>query len=149
MSASLASNSTSEISLIAVDPHSVDKLWKAALPYIEKSHRRSDCQVPVDLLANLMWRKKLLWLLVDNEEIIGAGLTANYALADGGKMCKIEHFAANGSIGRWLHLRSEIEHYAKAEGCDRVMIEARLGWQKYLLDYEAIAVILEKRLGHG
>jgi hypothetical protein len=91
-------------------------------------------------------RKKQLWLLVDNEEITGAGITAIYTIAAGAKMCKIEHFAADGGISKWLHLRSEIERYARAEGCDRVMIDARLGWQKYLHDYEVTAVIMEKRL---
>jgi Holliday junction resolvase-like predicted endonuclease len=141
--------SASEVSLIAVDPRSVERLWRAVLPYIEKSYRRSEIDVPIDLMANVMWRKKVLWLLVQNEEIVGAGITALYTLAGEGKMCKIEHFAADGGISKWLHLRSEIERYAKAEGCDRVAIDARLGWQKYLLDYEVTAVIMEKRLGHG
>jgi Holliday junction resolvase-like predicted endonuclease len=143
-------SSASEASLLPVDPKSVDKLWLAALPYIAKSHRRSDLEVPFDLLANLTWRKKQLWLLVDNEEITGAGITAMYPIAAGAKMCKIEHFAADGGISRWLRMSiSEIERYAKAEGCDRVLFEARLGWQKYLEDYEVIAVTMEKRLAHG
>jgi len=29
------------------------------------------------------------------------------------------------------------------------MIDARLGWARYLTDYEPTAVILEKRLSHG
>jgi len=137
--------SASEAELIAVDPHRATALWKAATPYLERSYRRSEQVMPADILANVIWRKKTLWLVVDNEEIIGAGLTSIHQL-ENGKMCKIEHFAADGGIAKWLHLRETIHRFARAEGCDRVLIDARLGWQKYLLDYEPIAVILEKRL---
>lgn len=142
-----AAKSDAEVTLIAVDPMMIDKLWLAAFPYLAKSYRRSGLQIPADLIADLKWKKKVLWLAVSGEEaIVGAGTTALYLLAEGAKMCKIEHFGADGGLKNWFALRHTIEKYARAEGCDRVMIEARLGLAKYLDDYDEIAVILEKRL---
>jgi hypothetical protein len=135
------------IQLIAVDPVMIDKLWMVALPYLAKSYRRSSMQVPVELIADLKWKKKVLWLAVSGEEeIVGAGTTGLYMLADGAKMCKIEHFGADGGLKNWFALRHTIERYARDEKCDRVMVEARLGLARYLDDYDEIAVILEKRL---
>lgn len=131
--------------IVAVDPKSARALWVAALPYLERSYKKGDQVVPADLLAQVCWGKRTLWLVVNGEEdIVGAGITAIFETAKG-KMLKIEHYGGDG-VKLWHHLRLEIESFAKLNGCYKVLTEARPGWRKFLDDYNVTAMILEKRL---
>lgn len=133
------------ISLIAAAPKMVSGIWSVAKPLLARSYAQSDIEMPDDLVSRLESDTgKVLWLVVEDGVVIGAVLTQLYRMASG-KMLKVEHLGGDGMM-KWWHLRSKIEEYAKAEGCDRVMCEGRIAFTRLLPDYEPIAVVLEKRL---
>ena len=49
---------------------------------------------------------------------------------------------------KWQHLISEVENFAKEEGCDMIELIARPGWQRVLnlFDYKRTHVVLEKKI---
>lgn len=142
---SASSASAANFQIVAVDQKSVKKIWPVAQPLLQRSYEHSDLEMPSMLFAELCWDKRKLWLIVEGEEdIIGAVLTAMYDLKSG-KMLKIEHLSGE-RLMEWIHLRSEIERFAKHHGCGKVLSEARPGWVPLLPDYKTTAVIVEKRL---
>lgn len=135
----------SEVKTVPCPQHQIESIWVLAEPFLRRSYARSGLRIPSDLKLDLHRGHRVLWLIIrEREEIIAAGITALFNLADG-KMCKIEQFAGS-NMPLWLDQRKVIEDYAKEQGCDRVMVEGRLGWIHMLPDYEQTAVILEKRL---
>lgn len=44
----------------------------------------------------------------------------------------------------WAHLISEIENWAKSQGCGKIETWARKGWVKRLPEYRMTHVLLEK-----
>lgn len=134
-----------DVRLIAVDPKRVAEIWPAARPLIEKAYKDGDQVIPLSILADLRTGKRLLWLAVDGEEtIIAAMLTQLFNMVSG-KMLKMQECGGE-RMPEWKHLRRRIEDYARAEGCTRVLVEGRPGWQRIMPDYERVAVVLEKRL---
>lgn len=133
-----------EVQLAACSPEMLEVLWPQARRYLLRSYLKNDQAMPHWLFADLKEKRRVLWLLINGSAMVGAGITAIFEMASG-KMCKIEHFAGDG-LDDWSHLRTQIEEYAKREGCVKVMCEGRPGWQRILTDYEVTAVVLEKRL---
>jgi hypothetical protein len=130
--------------LIACSPEALTALYPVALPFLERSYRRARQEVPVELYGELKRATRVLWLLVRDDAIIGAGITSLWNMRDG-RVCKMEH-CGGGTLKLWLPLGRVIEQYARAEGCVRVLAEARPGWARYAPDYKAVAIVLEKRL---
>lgn len=134
-----------DVQIIAVDPKRAHQIWHAAEPFIASAYKDGDQDVPPNILADLRSARRVLWLAVDeNEKIIAAMLTQLFPMVSG-KMCKMQECGGE-RMQEWKHLRRRIEDYARDEGCDRVMLEGRPGWQRMLPDYAQVAVVLEKRL---
>ena len=126
-------------------PMQVGGVWPMAEPFISRSFAKSDQTIPSSLRFDLRDGHRVLWVVVlDQEKIIGAGITALFDLASG-RMCKIEHFGGE-QMPLWLDQVSVIEQYAREQGCDRVMFEGRPGWARKLASYRRTAIIMEKRL---
>lgn len=134
-----------DVQIIAVDPKRAGEIWPAAEPFIVSAYKDSDQDVPANILADLRSARRVLWLAVDETEtIIAAMLTQLFPMASG-KMCRMQECGGE-RMQEWKHLRRRIEDYARDEGCDRVMLEGRPGWQRMLPDYAQVGVVLEKRL---
>jgi hypothetical protein len=136
------------VELMAVDPKRVGEIWPAAQPLIAKAYAKNDFDVPDDILADLRKGARLLWLAVDTEggnlKILAAMLTQLFK-TKAGKVCKMQECGGE-QMQTWKHLRKRVEKYAREEGCDRIMCEGRVGWERIMPDYERVAVVLEKRI---
>lgn len=134
-----------DIRLIAVDPKRAQEIWPAARPLIERAYKDGDQDVPPTILHDLTKGRRVLWLAVDGEENIIAAMLTQLFQMNSGKMLKMQECGGE-RMHEWKHLRRRIEDYAKAEGCTRVLVEGRPGWERIMPDYERVAVVLEKRL---
>ena len=57
----------------------------------------------------------------------------------------VGHLCGGEDIDEWIHLLSEIEDWAKRQGCRRFEIQGRKGWAKKLpSDYKTDAVVYAK-----
>jgi len=92
-------------------------------------------------------RLRQLWVVWDGEQVIAAVMTRIIRLksADDAKACQIT--AAGGlSVHRWKDLISTIEAFAKQEGCRKVTIEGRPGWERLFKSYRRTRVVIEKEV---
>jgi hypothetical protein len=132
--------------LSCVAPTLIGPIWPLVREMLDAGFAASDMLMPDDIVLQLCHGKRLLWIITDQDgtQVFAAAMTALHRMRSG-LMCKIlecggEHAAL------WVHHRDKIEAYAKAEGCDRVVIEGREGWARLLPDYKMIGVVLEKRI---
>jgi hypothetical protein len=86
-----------------------------------------------------------LWLVTEGKEVAGCVITEIGAADSGMKICTVKACIGEDAT-RWLHLLSEIEEWARANGCQRINAWARRGWAKRLPHYEMTHVLLERDL---
>lgn len=86
----------------------------------------------------------LVWIAWDGEKIKAAAATELTA-TDTDKFCVLT--ACGGEdMSEWLPLLSQIETYAKDEGCKALRIFGRRGWLRALDGYRETAIVIEKDL---
>ena len=96
------------------------------------------------ITERLIRRDWIMWLVVaDGIEAVLA--TELYRDVGGDKRCRIP-FCTGGGAKRWVRLLSQIEDWARSEGCARIDMIARKGWARHLPDYKMTHVVLEKSL---
>lgn len=101
------------------------------------------------LLTKIIAADMQLWLVIENkngrERILSAIITDVRPYESGFKACHI--VAVVGEESRsWIKLKSELEAWAKASGCEAIETIGRHGWKRVLPDWSATHTFLEKRL---
>jgi hypothetical protein len=100
----------------------------------------------VDIVKKLIDAHMQLWIVIEDsiEEIQAIVITELSAFPQA-KICRLICCTGEGSE-KWVHLISEIEDWAKENGCDGLQAECRPGWEKILkhFGYEKSHVILNK-----
>lgn len=132
--------------LICVSPSRVGQLWHVAEPMISAAYAEVDELMPADMLAALKRGDLLLWVSAPDGTIVMALVTA-LVPKPSGLACKL--MACGGSdMALWIGEHPQIEAYARAEGCVKLLAEGRQGWAKALsaAGYSCKRVVLEKRL---
>lgn len=135
-----------DLNLTCIPPEEVWKIWPGTVhDLVDAGFAASDVPMPADIAEQLKYGHMLLWLVLTPEsQIIAAMLTQLFEMRTG-KICKMRECAGTRMV-EWKEMRDQIERYAKAEGCDRVLVEGRLGWAGVLKDYRITGVVLEKRI---
>jgi hypothetical protein len=124
---------------LAVDPQMVGRVWFRVREWIITSLRRGGGDITLQRIeSELACGLMLLWLGVDGKNIVSAGVTQ---LTDD-KICTLVAYGGR----REDHLLETIEHYARDEGCKRLRIYGRKGWQRVLPHYRQPYIILEREL---
>jgi|ERR1035437_2295903 hypothetical protein len=132
-------------SLICVDPKRIAEVWPLVRGMIDESYAACGELPPADLPQWLAAGKGQLWLSVEGE--IVAVLTTSLVPMKNGLALRM--ISCGGSrMEIWKECHIQIENFARAEGCDRIISEGRPGWSRVLaLDgYKVTRVSLEKRL---
>ena len=130
--------------LICVAPHMVAETWPLVRDMIDEGYAATGEPTPHDLMKWLREGKGQLWISVFEGAIVAA-LTTSIVIRRHGLALRM--VCCGGShMDLWKQCHSQIEEYAKAEGCDRVISEGRPGWKRVLEGYKVTAVTLEKRV---
>lgn len=120
------------------------EVWPGVAKMIEEAYKFADENVPPDTLDQLRSGHRQLWIVWDGRTVLSAALT-RINVQRSGLACQIA--ACGGTQGdRWIHLIKRIEDWAKAEGCRKMVIEGRMGWERKLLGYHRVRVVLEREL---
>jgi hypothetical protein len=130
--------------LVCVDPEKVPQVWPFVSTLIEAAYARGGFGDFGSIRDDVAAARALLWLVWDGKDVLAASIT-QVSIENADKICTIAACGGHDKA-RWLHLISEIEKYAKGEGCARVRICGRRGWTKALDDYRVRAIVLEKAL---
>ena len=132
-------------SLICIDPAQVHPFWPYVSPLIRAAMHKGRLTDYAEVERGVFDGSALVWIVWNGEKIKAAAVT-ELSCANGERFCTI--VACGGSDrGQWLPLISELERYAKAEGCKAMRIFGRRGWSKLLPDYKTSRVLLEKDIG--
>lgn len=134
------------LQLLCIPPADVSKIWAGPVrDLIDAGFASADLPMPADIEEQLAAGTRLLWVVVAKEsKIVAAMLTQLFEMRSG-RVCKMME-CGGSRLHEWKSFRSEIERYAKAEGCVRVIVEGRPGWSRVLTDYRVMGVVLEKRI---
>lgn len=129
---------------VCVPPPAVHIVWPGVAHLIERAVLRTGLSSFGEIEADVLAARALLWLAYSDGKTEAAVVT-QITKNDCGKVCTI--VACGGKVARrWVHLTSEIESYAKAEGCGIVRIFGRKGWARLMPAYKATHVILERQI---
>lgn len=125
--------------LVCVPPNDAGYIWPLVKGLIESAMQKGGMGSFAQVENNVLHGPDLLWLAVEGDKIGMACITSLGA----DKVCTI--VAAGGSFVRFGHLLSDIEQFAKDEGCKAMRICGRPGWRR-LSGYRTKKVILEKAI---
>lgn len=137
-------NAVPEHRLICVAPEMVADVWPIVAKMIDDGYAATGEPTPADLMVWLKAGKGQLWVSVF-EGVIVAAMTTSIVIRRHGLALRMICCGGSG-MALWKQCHRQIEEFAKAEGCDRVLSEGRPGWSRVLDGYKVTAVTLEKRL---
>lgn len=131
------------VDLVCVPPSDVQKIWPQARLLIKSAIEHTGLSEFAHIEADVLSGDQLLWLAI-SDHIEAAATT--FLVKTRNKPILVITACSGAARERWISLRHKIEAYAKAEGCSRVRLYGRKGWQRVLRDYRVEYVIMEKRL---
>jgi hypothetical protein len=118
-------------------------MWPHVRDLLRAAVERTGLSSFADLEADVLTGMQLVWIAWDGREIMAAATT--HLVKPYNKVCVLT--ACSGyDRAQWLPLFKQIEEYAKAEGCVKMRIFGRPGWERALDGYRREYVILEKAL---
>lgn len=118
-------------------------VWGQVRPLILEAARRGAGDI-FTIESGLLNGPDLLWLAWDGKEILAAAVTS-LGIVNNEKICTIVACGGEGWT-RFGHLIEGLEKFAKDEGCKRVRINGRPGWQRALSGYRIAQVVIEKEI---
>ena len=141
------------MNLVRIPIQELDKVWSMIEKDIKSALAYSSQLTDSDFVFDLAKEGKFqLWVLWDKEQkkteqkYFGVVVT-ELIKRKFGKVCHI-YIMTGRQSHKWQHLISEVENFAKEEGCDMMELIARPGWQRVLniFDYKRTHVVLEKKI---
>jgi hypothetical protein len=126
-------------SLVLIPQEDVNGVWPLVEPFISAAAERGEYS------SELLWSwatsgEAQLWMAW-SDHCEAAAVTTRLP----GDICLIAALGGKES-GRWMPLLSDLEAWAKQQGCIAMRAWARKGWARKLKDYEMSRVILDKKL---
>jgi hypothetical protein len=131
------------VEAVCVDPARVDEFWPYVAGLLWRATERCGDWTLTDLRAALS-TGALLWIAWDGAEMLAVVVTQLLPLPRG-KVCNVVA-GAGTQMDRWCALMSDIEKYARSEGCVSVRVDGRPGWARALAGFRIERVVLEKRV---
>lgn len=132
---------------VCVNPKQVDLIWpRVEGLLIYAVSQGSDVSLD-DIKRGLKSGSMLLWIAAEESEILACVVTSLIVGTNPPeKRCEVMTIGGY-QLPKWIHLISEIEKYAIAEGCAAFRVTSRRrAWVRLLSDFKEPFVILEKRL---
>lgn len=131
------------VDLVCVPPADVSKVWPLARLLIKSAIEHTGISDFDHIEGQVLSGDQLLWLAI-SDHIEAAATT--HLIKTRGRPMLIVTACSGARRERWIELRHKVEAYAKAEGCSRVRLYGRAGWQRALPDYRVEYVIMNKEL---
>jgi hypothetical protein len=130
--------------LACVDPKDIEKVWPLVADMIDAGYAAVDEITPPEMREWLSTGKGLLWVSIKDEKIV-AVLTTSLTPKRSGLACRMV-CCGGAEMDLWKSCQVQIEEYARAEGCVKVIADGRPGWARVLPGFKTVRVSLEKAL---
>ena len=133
----------SSVKLLCVPPADVKKFWPHVRSFIIEAMFRGGGEYG-SVRHRVFDGTDQLWIVWDGSKIVAAAVTSLGIINDE-KTCTI--VACGGDdFASFAHFLTDIEQFAKAEGCVAVRVNGRPGWKRALAGYDLQSVVLRKEL---
>lgn len=130
----------------ALSPEMAASQWPALRGMIDVGYAAGGDFMPEDLPDHVAAGKVLIWVALDDETgTVHAAMTTELIPMRVGLVCWMGQCGGD-RMRDWSHFHTQIEEYARAEGCAKVVLRGRLGWEKVLEGFKIRTVTLEKVL---
>ena len=139
--------------LVAIPIEELDKVWSLVEKDIKNALAYSGQLTDSDFVYETAKQGKFqVWVIWDKDEKITANKYYGVVVTEiiqrkYGKVCHV-YIVTGRQMSKWQHLISEVEKFAKEEGCKMMELIARPGWQKVYNNhgYKRTHVVLEKQI---
>lgn len=121
--------------------------WQKVVGWLDVAYGKNDIPMPETLRDDLLSGHKQLWVAhapAPENQILCAVVT-RLAKMRSGLHCEVVAAGGRG-VDRWVDLISNIEDWARLEGCIKVTVVGRPGWARLLKGYSQRQVMLELEL---
>ena len=136
----------STIVVTAVEPQMASSIWPKIRDLIDVGYAVGDNFMPKDILEQIRYGQILVWIAIDEESgHIHAAMTTELVTMRCGLVCWMGQCSGD-RMQDWSRFHILIEEYAKAEGCVKIIVQGRRGWEKIIEGYRIRTVQLEKLL---
>jgi len=122
------------VSIVAIEPDKIDKMWPRVKPHIDAALRYTKGEIVADSIKEKLLKGEDLLLLAIEDGIL-ASIVCEIVQTATIKVC---HVVACGGVRAdiWLDKWHEIiVPLAKEQGCQRISLSGRKGWEKKLGKY--------------
>jgi hypothetical protein len=131
--------------LLSVPPCFIAETWPHIAHFIKAAfasgHGDDTAEaIKIDVFAG----SAVLWVVWDGTAFIAAATTK--VMATPGKRICVIACCGGKQLHRWCHFITDLENYARAQGCDALRIMGRPGWKAVFPDYREPWVCLQKEL---
>ena len=138
-----------DIVLDQIRGDAIAEAWPFLEPWFASACRRVPTHLTPELILYRATTKQSdLWACYRKAKPLPLLAAASTCLRDGpnGQVCTIECLGGH-DVTKWgRRLLEEFEALARQNGVAEIEIEGRLGWARYLSDYERRRIVLGKRL---
>ena len=120
----------------------IEDVWDLAVPMLQKA---------MDRMPGVYCMRELKSKCMDGTYVLWFSQKAKCALIikvsqyHSYKACAIVMVGGN-DLENWIDELSEIEQYAKSQGCKEMVVSGRRGWERILKDYKFDSVTVVKEL---
>ena len=129
-----------------VNPEMAGDVWPRVQDLIDAGYAAGDDFMPDDMLDRIASGKTLLWIAIDETSgVIHAAMTTELIPMRSGLVCWMCQCGGD-RLRDWSGFHTQIEDYARKEGCVKTLLRGRAGWQRVLDGYTVKTVQLEKAL---
>ena len=124
---------------VCVDPARIGDVWPHFKEWVRRAINKGFADFDI-VERGVLDGKSLLWLAYDGQEVHAVALTDLV-----GGSCEITACAGH-HLKQFLPLLKDLEQFARDEKCKSIRLCGRKGWTKFLKDYRAKQIVLEKAL---
>lgn len=130
------------VRLIPILPDDIGDVWGFIAQWLESACQADESAS--DIMDDCLSGKRNLFVVMDGLEILAAVVVEICNYPKRKVMCG--HYCVGKHRRRWQHLYEELELWAKKQGCTKVKLIARPGWERLWKGYTKTHVLLEKDL---
>ncbi len=140
----------SEIEVRWVQAPELSEVWGQVQPFIAAALEYAGGRQTEKTIADALLKRTMqLWTVSDNGTVLSAFVSHLINYPTGLRACNV---VVLGGVAykKWLdQARIVIREWAKSEGCHKIEMTGRPGWEKILKDWNKLTVMLEEDLYKG
>jgi len=134
------------IVVTALAPGAAASQWSVLRDMVDVGYAAGGDFMPEDLPDQIAAGKVMIWVALDDKTAqVLTVVTTELIPMRLGLVCWIGQCGGE-RMREWVRFIVKIEEYARAEGCVKVIVKGRFGWERILEGYKIRTVTLEKVL---